>query len=127
MNGPCLPLALETSTFTPRLAPALGKSPLRDAIRFLTRAPEPDLLPGLVEQARLSEPQASATRRLALDAVLHHGSASALLAIASTLALRPGPIIGVTGFSPGDGRVPLERLVVERSVRINTAAAGGNA
>ena len=53
MNGPCPPLAPEPSTFTQRLTPALGKSPLRDAIRFLTRAPEPDLLPGLVEQARL--------------------------------------------------------------------------
>jgi RHH-type proline utilization regulon transcriptional repressor/proline dehydrogenase/delta 1-pyrroline-5-carboxylate dehydrogenase len=32
----------------------------------------------------------------------------------------------VERLAPGDPAVPLERLVVERSVSINTAAAGGN-
>ena len=44
-----------------------------------------------------------------------------------TLAQRPGPIVGVTALAPGDSAVPLERLVIERSLSINTAAAGGNA
>jgi RHH-type transcriptional regulator, proline utilization regulon repressor / proline dehydrogenase / delta 1-pyrroline-5-carboxylate dehydrogenase len=65
--------------------------------------------------------------QVAVDAVLHHGSEAARLAIAALLAQRPGPIVGLTALSPGQTRVPLERLVVERSLSINTAAAGGNA
>ncbi len=68
-----------------------------------------------------------AHRSVAFDAVLHHGSAAALLAVAARLANRPGPIVSLTGLAPGELRVPLQRLVVERSLSINTAAAGGNA
>ena len=62
-----------------------------------------------------------------LGAVLQHGDAAALLATARALADRPGPIVGLTGLAPGEARVPLERLVLERALSINTAAAGGNA
>jgi RHH-type proline utilization regulon transcriptional repressor/proline dehydrogenase/delta 1-pyrroline-5-carboxylate dehydrogenase len=62
-----------------------------------------------------------------VDAVLCHGSAPSLLEVAAALAVRPGAIVGLTGMAPGDTRVPLERLVIERSLSINTAAAGGNA
>ena len=61
------------------------------------------------------------------DAVLQHGAALSLLDTASALAQRPGPLVGLTGMTPGDPHVPLERLVIERSLSINTAAAGGNA
>ncbi len=63
----------------------------------------------------------------AFDAVIQHGPADSLRATASLLAGRPGPIVSLTGLAPGDARVPLERLVVERSLSLNTAAAGGNA
>lgn len=49
------------------------------------------------------------------------------LAVLRQLAEQPGPIIGLTTLAPGDDQVPLERLVIERSLSINTAAAGGNA
>ncbi|WP_223009136.1 trifunctional transcriptional regulator/proline dehydrogenase/L-glutamate gamma-semialdehyde dehydrogenase [Paenacidovorax monticola] len=62
-----------------------------------------------------------------LDAVLHHGSADALPALCQALARRPGPIVGVTALRPGDTGVPLERLLTERALSVNTAAAGGNA
>jgi RHH-type proline utilization regulon transcriptional repressor/proline dehydrogenase/delta 1-pyrroline-5-carboxylate dehydrogenase len=62
-----------------------------------------------------------------VDAVLHHGDAAARQTLAATLAQRPGPIVGLVGLRPGESGVPLERLVVERSLSINTAAAGGNA
>lgn len=42
-------------------------------------------------------------------------------------ARHEGPVVSVERLAPGDPAVPLERLVVERSVSINTAAAGGNA
>jgi RHH-type proline utilization regulon transcriptional repressor/proline dehydrogenase/delta 1-pyrroline-5-carboxylate dehydrogenase len=61
------------------------------------------------------------------DAALHHGAPASRLAIAAALAARPGPIVSLTGLAPGDGRVPIERLVTERSLSVNTAAAGGNA
>jgi RHH-type proline utilization regulon transcriptional repressor/proline dehydrogenase/delta 1-pyrroline-5-carboxylate dehydrogenase len=64
---------------------------------------------------------------VAFDAVLHHGAAASWLATAAAVAARAGAIVGVTGLAPGEARVPLERLVVERSLSINTAAAGGNA
>nr|MDQ2735097.1 trifunctional transcriptional regulator/proline dehydrogenase/L-glutamate gamma-semialdehyde dehydrogenase [Pseudomonadota bacterium] len=64
---------------------------------------------------------------IGFDAVLHYGDASGLLAICRDLAGRPGPIVGVTGLRPGEVDIPLERLVIERSLSVNTAAAGGNA
>ncbi len=61
-----------------------------------------------------------------IDAVLQHGPADALKATAALLAERPGAIVGLAGLAPGES-VPIERLVIERSLSINTAAAGGNA
>lgn len=64
---------------------------------------------------------------VAFDAALHHGDAQALSQVMQRLAARPGPIVGVRAFAPGDTGIPLESLVVERALSINTAAAGGNA
>ncbi len=61
------------------------------------------------------------------DSVLLHGTVEALASVQQTLALRDGPVVSVERLAPGETGVPLERLVVERSVSINTAAAGGNA
>ncbi len=60
------------------------------------------------------------------DAVLLHGHADQALDVARALAARAGPIVGLTALPPG-ADVPLERLLIERAVSINTAAAGGNA
>ncbi len=61
------------------------------------------------------------------DAVLHHGSAQALREVSRRVAERAGPIVAVIGLPAGEVAVPLERLIVERAVSVNTAAAGGNA
>ncbi|MEZ2295699.1 trifunctional transcriptional regulator/proline dehydrogenase/L-glutamate gamma-semialdehyde dehydrogenase [Variovorax sp. RCC_210] len=61
------------------------------------------------------------------DAALHHGDAQGLSEVMRRLAARPGPIVGVRAFAPGDTGIPLESLVVERALSVNTAAAGGNA
>jgi RHH-type proline utilization regulon transcriptional repressor/proline dehydrogenase/delta 1-pyrroline-5-carboxylate dehydrogenase len=61
------------------------------------------------------------------DAVLLHGTPEELIAVQQVLAGREGPVVSVERLAPGDPAVPLERLVLERSVSINTAAAGGNA
>lgn len=61
------------------------------------------------------------------DAALHHGSAQDLSGVMQRIAARTGPIVGVRAFAPGEADIPLESLVVERALSINTAAAGGNA
>ena len=84
------------------------------------------LLPAAVQACtRLVDDWRNAS--VAIDAVLHHGDADSLAATCRAIAQRPGPIVGVTGLQPGDGDVPLTRLVLERAVSVNTAAAGGNA
>jgi RHH-type proline utilization regulon transcriptional repressor/proline dehydrogenase/delta 1-pyrroline-5-carboxylate dehydrogenase len=40
---------------------------------------------------------------------------------------RDGAIISVQGFARGESNILLERLWLERSLSVNTAAAGGNA
>jgi RHH-type proline utilization regulon transcriptional repressor/proline dehydrogenase/delta 1-pyrroline-5-carboxylate dehydrogenase len=64
---------------------------------------------------------------VAFDAALYHGGAHGLAGVMRRLAARPGPIVGVRAFAPGDTGIPLESLVVERALSVNTAAAGGNA
>jgi len=61
------------------------------------------------------------------DAVLHHGSKAQLQYLQTQIAARSGAIIGITHLKPLDHDIPLERLVIERAISINTAAAGGNA
>ena len=61
------------------------------------------------------------------DVILHHGGAESLRAACMHVAGRPGAIVAVHSLADGDAAVPLERLVVERSLSVNTAAAGGNA
>ncbi|MBY4599905.1 trifunctional transcriptional regulator/proline dehydrogenase/L-glutamate gamma-semialdehyde dehydrogenase [Ottowia caeni] len=61
------------------------------------------------------------------DAVLLHGTTDELAEVQRKLVEREGPVISVERLDSGDANVPLERLVVERALSINTAAAGGNA
>jgi RHH-type proline utilization regulon transcriptional repressor/proline dehydrogenase/delta 1-pyrroline-5-carboxylate dehydrogenase len=64
---------------------------------------------------------------VAFDAVLLHGSVEELAQVQHRLADREGPVISVERLEPGETAIPLERLVTERALSINTAAAGGNA
>ena len=66
------------------------------------------------------------------DAVLFEGDSDELLALVKEVAKRPGPIVSVQGvatnaLADGNEDYALERLLTERSVSVNTAAAGGNA
>ncbi len=76
---------------------------------------------------RVSLAQDWRAEAIRFDAVLHHGTADELLALQAALATRPGPIVGITALAPGATKLPIERLLIERSLSINTAAAGGNA
>ena len=64
---------------------------------------------------------------LAIDAALLHADTASTHEILSAWPQRPGALVTLTTLSPGDQAIPLERLVAERSISTNTAAAGGNA
>ncbi|WP_227753655.1 MULTISPECIES: trifunctional transcriptional regulator/proline dehydrogenase/L-glutamate gamma-semialdehyde dehydrogenase [Ramlibacter] len=64
---------------------------------------------------------------VAFDAVLLHGSLHELAVVQQRLAQRPGAVVPVERLAPGEEAIPMERLLVERSLSVNTAAAGGNA
>ncbi|MCU5779195.1 trifunctional transcriptional regulator/proline dehydrogenase/L-glutamate gamma-semialdehyde dehydrogenase [Erwiniaceae bacterium BAC15a-03b] len=61
------------------------------------------------------------------DAVIHHGDADQLRELCGRVAARDGAIVSVQGFARGENNLLLERLLIERSLSVNTAAAGGNA
>ena len=62
-----------------------------------------------------------------MDAALLHADEAITLHWQAQLARRQGAIVTLTALSPGNAAVPLARLVSERSISTNTAAAGGNA
>jgi RHH-type proline utilization regulon transcriptional repressor/proline dehydrogenase/delta 1-pyrroline-5-carboxylate dehydrogenase len=71
---------------------------------------------------------------VAYDAVLFEGDSDELQSLVRQIAARGGPIVSVQGVASGafdggasDDDYALERLLTERSVSVNTAAAGGNA
>jgi RHH-type proline utilization regulon transcriptional repressor/proline dehydrogenase/delta 1-pyrroline-5-carboxylate dehydrogenase len=64
------------------------------------------------------------------ELVLVQAEADAIRDWSRRIADRPGAVISLYACAPGErtaGAYPLERLLVERSVSVNTAAAGGNA
>ena len=71
--------------------------------------------------------QTLADNRLHADTALHAGSIESLRQLQHCLQGRSGPLVLVTQLESDDALVPLERLVLERVVSTNTAAAGGNA
>jgi RHH-type proline utilization regulon transcriptional repressor/proline dehydrogenase/delta 1-pyrroline-5-carboxylate dehydrogenase len=60
----------------------------------------------------------------AFDAVLFDGNAADTQELAVALAARPGPIVTLQTSAGG---FRLDALLAERSISVNTAAAGGNA
>jgi RHH-type proline utilization regulon transcriptional repressor/proline dehydrogenase/delta 1-pyrroline-5-carboxylate dehydrogenase len=85
-----------------------------------------ELPPALRERVELArEPLAGD-----VDAVLVLADAARVREWSVRLAQRPGPIVTLQAGEPGArhaGVYVLERLLVERTVSVNTAAAGGNA
>jgi RHH-type proline utilization regulon transcriptional repressor/proline dehydrogenase/delta 1-pyrroline-5-carboxylate dehydrogenase len=65
------------------------------------------------------------------DAVLFEGDGDALRALNRRLAARSGPIVSAQGHTAdalaAGASYVLDRLLTERSISVNTAAAGGNA
>jgi RHH-type proline utilization regulon transcriptional repressor/proline dehydrogenase/delta 1-pyrroline-5-carboxylate dehydrogenase len=94
-----------------------------DDLSRRVRAELPIAVRGRIELAR--DPLAGA-----IDAALIQADAESVRDWSRRLAQRPGPIITLHACEPGSRRVGafvLERLLAERTVSVNTAAAGGNA
>jgi RHH-type proline utilization regulon transcriptional repressor/proline dehydrogenase/delta 1-pyrroline-5-carboxylate dehydrogenase len=96
---------------------ALYGPPAAALVAWLPRALQGDVVP-----------VAAANR---VDAVLTDREGQALVELLAAVAARPGPIVGVFRYSAEAFRrgdpPPLDFLVNERSICINTTAAGGNA
>lgn len=71
--------------------------------------------------------QSGAVACRAFDAVIYHGDSDQLRELCEQVAARDGAIVSVQGFARGETNLLLERLYIERSLSVNTAAAGGNA
>ncbi|WP_145582030.1 trifunctional transcriptional regulator/proline dehydrogenase/L-glutamate gamma-semialdehyde dehydrogenase [Yersinia vastinensis] len=67
------------------------------------------------------------TANISFDAVIYHGDADQLRILCEQIAQIDGPIVSVQGFARGETNILLERLLIEHSLSVNTAAAGGNA
>ena len=61
------------------------------------------------------------------DAAIYHGDADQLRTLCEAIAARDGVIVSVQGFARGETNLLLEALLHERSLSVNTAAAGGKA
>ncbi|MGO3741960.1 trifunctional transcriptional regulator/proline dehydrogenase/L-glutamate gamma-semialdehyde dehydrogenase [Kerstersia sp.] len=81
----------------------------------------------LPQDVRSSVLLADDLARASFDAALHHGDEASLLLLQQQIASRDGIIVSITSLKPGVADIPLERLVIERALSVNTAAAGGNA
>ncbi|MBK8741792.1 MAG: trifunctional transcriptional regulator/proline dehydrogenase/L-glutamate gamma-semialdehyde dehydrogenase, partial [Betaproteobacteria bacterium] len=84
------------------------------------------LLPQLPAAVRARTRLAADLRREQVSLLLAAGGPAAIAKLRREFAARDGALIPVIE-ADRDGRYPLHRLVVERSLSINTAAAGGNA
>ena len=117
-------LASEDRDLLAQLAAALSVGaravwPSSDRAQRLARAVPPAISRGI--------DLVSDWKSAGFDVVLHHGSPEETKDVLRRVAEREGPIASVHAFRPGDDAIPLMRLVTERVVSINTAAAGGNA
>jgi RHH-type proline utilization regulon transcriptional repressor/proline dehydrogenase/delta 1-pyrroline-5-carboxylate dehydrogenase len=95
--------------------------PLSDRTSRLLR-----MLPDEVARAIVTVKPDVAARDVDFDAALFHGSSDECRALLRRLAEREGPLVTLHAFNTGE-EVPVERLLIERVVSVNTAAAGGNA
>ena len=95
-----------------------------NALRIEDDAAVHALLAALPEALRAQVSVVPAVSAADVDAVLFAGSGAAATALRGLLAARPGAIVALLTPTPD---YDLTRLIVERTVSINTAAAGGNA
>ncbi|MCW8174948.1 trifunctional transcriptional regulator/proline dehydrogenase/L-glutamate gamma-semialdehyde dehydrogenase [Verminephrobacter aporrectodeae] len=122
---PVLCLACDAGDWLTQLAAVLATGGM--ALWPIRQAGARAALPPAVQARITLRDDALEDPRVELAALLHHGDSAALRDLCEALARRPGPIVALVSLPPGDSDVPLERLLSERTLSVNTAAAGGNA
>jgi RHH-type transcriptional regulator, proline utilization regulon repressor / proline dehydrogenase / delta 1-pyrroline-5-carboxylate dehydrogenase len=80
-----------------------------------------------VVQSRITLTNDWQAANISFDAAIYHGDADQLRILCEQIAQIDDPIISVQGFARGETNILLDRLLIERSLSVNTAAAGGNA
>ncbi|WP_374401845.1 trifunctional transcriptional regulator/proline dehydrogenase/L-glutamate gamma-semialdehyde dehydrogenase [Niveibacterium sp.] len=122
-RGTALCLANHAPALVPQLAACLATGNRAALVREATAEALFGSLPApLAERIEWVESPLTADA----DAALFAGDADQLREIQRALAERDGPLLSCAA-SDGRGRYPLERLLAERVVSLNTSAAGGNA
>ncbi|GAB4202375.1 MAG: trifunctional transcriptional regulator/proline dehydrogenase/L-glutamate gamma-semialdehyde dehydrogenase [Tibeticola sp.] len=106
---------------------AVGSRALWPTAAATLRAALPALVQAQIDLAPTTAEGLAARPTDDFDAVLLHAPRAAWVGVARALAARTGPIVPLIAAEPDDAALPLERLLLERTVSINTAAAGGNA
>ncbi len=89
-----------------------------------------DLLDRLEAALRPEVARAAADGPWPAEAALYEGDAEGLQWLATALAAQEGPVVplfAAAGTNGVDGAYPVEYLLVEQAISVNTAAAGGNA
>ncbi|MCQ8240164.1 trifunctional transcriptional regulator/proline dehydrogenase/L-glutamate gamma-semialdehyde dehydrogenase [Rhizosaccharibacter radicis] len=118
----CLPATADGALFQVMAALATGNRAVLppDRLRALEEAGLPEPLRG-----RLM-PESDG---MAVSAVLFEGDGDALRAVNQRMAAGDGAVVSVHHLGPATdmGAWPMEWLMLERTVSVNTAAAGGNA
>ena len=121
-RGTILCVADDRDTLLVQFAAALASGNTPAVVHGAVAAAALDALPDGLAAAVV---QIDEDAILAVDGVLHAGSPERRADLHRKLAEHPARILPLLEAGP-DGRYPLYRLVVERAVSINTAAAGGN-
>ncbi len=121
-RGAILCVADDRDTLLVQLAAALSTGNTPTVVRGAVAADAIDRLPAGLAEAIVRIDEGAI---LTVDGVLHAGSPERRADLHRQFADHPARILPLIEAGP-DGRYPLWRLVVERSVSINTAAAGGN-
>lgn len=83
------------------------------------------LPPDLQGCVRLGDPLGDPN--LSIELAMYQGPIATLQALRLALSQRPGPLVGVIAHGSQLEGLRIEQMWVERSLSINTAAAGGNA
>ena len=121
-RGTILCVADDRDTLLVQLAAALATGNTPAVVHGAVAAAALDALPDGLAAAVV---QIDEDAILTVDGVLHASSPERRTDLHRRLADHPARILPLVEAGP-DGRYPLYRLVVERAVSINTAAAGGN-
>lgn len=91
----------------------------------VTNALRNELPPAIQKYVEMAEDWSAGKTHF--EVALMEGSKAELMSVSALLADRPGAIVSLRRCSVSEGLLPVEALMSEQSLSVNSAAAGGNA